>query len=296
MDLQHTVENFARLTLNLADADLERPWNWEEYDEGVRFAFFRTYEELRELAVELRSQRQQMARPQSMAQHQLAQYHAAYQDLRAVVLGVDDELALRPPAEGEWSLRDTLVHVIRTERAFFAVTHYAVERVRAQARGEPERPLALPDEGWDAFWKAANDRFDTLREDGPFLALLDYYDQLHQRVLTYFASLTDRQLEAPAVYWESTPMEVAFRLHRFDSHLRQHTIQIGKSLHLLVGPPNEARRLLRLIYAALAEVQGIAIVDPGSGVAGFGSVLCEKLSEEIGRRVEEIADVLEDQE
>jgi len=296
MDLQHTVEKFARLTVNLADADLERSWSWEEYDEGVRFAFFRTYEELCELAVELMAQRQQMARPQSMAQHHLARYHTAYQDLRAVVLGVDDELALRPPEEGEWPLRETLVHIIRTERAFFAITHYAVERVRAQVRGEPERPLALPDEGWDAFWRAANDRFDTLRDDGSFSALLDYYAHLHQRVLSYFADLTDRQLEAPAVYWESTPMPVAFRLHRFDSHLRQHTTQIEKSLHMLVGPPNEARRLLRLIYAALAEVQGTAIVDPGSGIAGFGSVLCERLSEEINRRVGEIAEVLEAQE
>lgn len=295
MDLQQSIENFARATFMRNDADLEREWTWEEYDEGVRFAFFRTYEELRDLAAELMAQREQMGRPRSLAQHRLAQYHAAYQDLRAVVLGVDDELASRAPAEGEWPLRDTLAHMIRSERAFFAVTHYGVERVRAQARGEPELPIALSDEGWDEFWQAANDTFDTLREDGPFSALLEYFSGLHQRIVAYFADLTDSELEAPSVFWESTPMPVAFRLHRFDSHLRQHTIQIEKSLQQLVGPPNEARRLLRLLYAALAEAEGTQIMAAASGVAGFGTPLCESLAGEIARRTEEIVEVLESQ-
>lgn len=47
MDLQSIVERFARLTISLADADLDRPWNWGDYYEGVRFAFFRNYESLR---------------------------------------------------------------------------------------------------------------------------------------------------------------------------------------------------------------------------------------------------------
>ena len=46
-DLAQVVEGFAAGTVALADADLERPWAWRMYDEGVRHAFFRTYEELR---------------------------------------------------------------------------------------------------------------------------------------------------------------------------------------------------------------------------------------------------------
>ncbi len=294
MDLQQAIDAFALATVNLTEADLERPWDWEEYDEGVRFAFFRTYEELRDLSSRLFAQRLQMGRPRTLAQHCLAQYHAAYQDLRAVTQGVDDALASRAPAEGEWSLRETLVHMLRAERSFFAICHYAVERERAIGRGEPERPPALTDEDWDAFWAASNDPFSGLRDQAPFSILMDYFAGLHQRVLSYFADLSEAELETPSIYWESTPMPLIFRLHRFDSHLRQHTIQMEKCLQTLVGPPGEARRLLRLIYTALAELQGTQIVAAASGIAGYGDAACERLAAEIERRTAEVLAALED--
>ena len=46
INIVQAVEEFARVTQGAAAADLERPWVWGAYDEeGVRFAFFRTYEE-----------------------------------------------------------------------------------------------------------------------------------------------------------------------------------------------------------------------------------------------------------
>ncbi len=51
--LAQSVETFAYLTQSLTDADLDRAWAWGDYEsEGVRFAFFRVYEELRTLAVQ----------------------------------------------------------------------------------------------------------------------------------------------------------------------------------------------------------------------------------------------------
>jgi hypothetical protein len=50
-------------------------------------------------------------------------------------------------------------------------------------------------------------------------------------------------------------MPVQFRLLRFDSHLRQHTIQVEKTLEATGRGPNEARRLIRILYAALAELE-----------------------------------------
>ena len=44
-----------------------------------------------------------------------------------------------------------------------------------------------------------------------------------------------------------------------EAHLRQHTIHAEKTLEALGRPPSEAMRLLRLIYAALAEAEGAAI-------------------------------------
>ena len=76
------------------------------------------------------------------------------------------------------------------------------------------------------------------------------------------ADVTEEELAWPARYWEGYDMPLRFRLHRFDAHLRQHTIQVDKTLLALGHELTEARRLLRLIYAALAEVEGALIGAP----------------------------------
>ena len=56
-----------------------------------------------------------------------------------------------------------------------------------------------------------------------------------------------------------------------------------KTLELLGLDPNEAKRLLRLIYTALAEVEGAAI-----GAPGFGLEPRAALAEKIAKRADEI--------
>jgi hypothetical protein len=282
MDLQSVVERFARLTVSLTNADLERQWAWGDYDEGVRFAFFRTYESLRDLAVTLADERNKAGLPQTQAQHILAQYQSAFCDLEAVVFGVTDEQAAQPPAESEWPLRKILLHTVQAEGTFLAINQYAVERARLQ----DGRPLALSDEDWETFW--AGDTYESLADSGSFSEILTYYRGLHVRVLEAFADVTDTELNEPVVFWESTPMPVRFRLLRFESHLRQHTIQVDKALVALGLASGEARRLIRLVYTGLAEVQGWQI-----GVWGIGAHACADLAAEIDRRTDEIEAVLQ---
>src|SRR5512143_2021083 len=126
--LFQSVEQFAQGALHLSDADLERPWAWGDYDsEGVRFAFFRTFEELGDLALRSAS----LAPPPSRAQGFLARYHAAYRDLQAALLGLDSALAERAPAEKEWPVRRVVAHMTNGDFGFFALVHYAIDRHRA---------------------------------------------------------------------------------------------------------------------------------------------------------------------
>ena len=118
--LIQAVESFAEVAVRLDDQDLDREWSWRAYDEGIRFAFFRTYEELRELAAKLMSERTTRGKPITSAQHTLSQYHAAYRNLQAILTGVDESLIDVPPAKGEWPLRIILGHIIAAEREFFA--------------------------------------------------------------------------------------------------------------------------------------------------------------------------------
>jgi uncharacterized damage-inducible protein DinB len=282
-DLSQVIQSFARMAQSFSDADLERPWSWWVYDEGVRFAFFRSYEQLRQLATHIEVHRQREGQPVSLAQRILGQYHCGYRDLQAVLLGVDDGLAQQKPSEEEWSLRQTLPHIIQAEGSFFAITFYGLERQRSQ----DDRPLEMSDAYWEAFWEG--DEFSTLKDSGAFSALLAYYDQLHSRVLNAFQEISAAELGAPTVFWEEKPMPVEFRLHRFDSHLRQHTVQMEKILAQVRGEPSEARRLLRLIYAALAEVESSSL-----GTEALVETLQQNLAEEIKQRSAEVSAALSD--
>jgi hypothetical protein len=88
------------MMLPLSEKDLESNWVWKDHDEeGIRFAFFVTIQELRQLAVMLASKR----KPVTQAQHILGQYHKQYMDLQAVIFGLSEEDANRAHRR-QWSV------------------------------------------------------------------------------------------------------------------------------------------------------------------------------------------------
>jgi hypothetical protein len=103
-----------------------------------------------------------------------------------------------------------------------------------------------------------------------------------------FAGITDEELALPTMYWEGYPLPLQFRLHRFDSHCRQHIIQIEKTLVGIGRPPNEARRLLRLVFTALADVESTTI-----GAWDVAQEIRGSVTDTINARTEEIVAILE---
>jgi DinB family protein len=237
------VEELVRATVHLPDENMGRAWAWREYDEeGLRFALLMTHHELRELAVRLDARRG--ARP-TQAARILAQYHQAYRDLTGVLAGVSSDDLDRAPAEGEWPLRETLRHMVGAEHGFLAVNRFALVHHRAGKHEEP------PDEEWPEFRKdyaAADDAVD-----GTIEHVRSSLFEIHRRVLRELADVTDAELDLPAWFWDADK-PIRFRLHRFEEHLRQHTIQLDKTL-AVIRPPTEAHRLVRNIYNALADVE-----------------------------------------
>jgi hypothetical protein len=281
--LTQAVEHFATLTQNISDTQLERAWVWQSYDsEGIRFAFFRTYEELRELAIKLHSERSAQGRPPSAAQLILAQYGAAYWDLQAALCGLAPGQIEQAPAEGEWPIHKVAAHILGADLGFYVAVRYALERQRS---GDG-RPAEITEEAWAAISGLDEAAYDALMA-GPFAGLQDYHRALHERVLREFAGISDAELETPSRYWEKEAMSVRFRLHRFDSHVRQHVIQVDKTIAALGQSPNEAKRLVRLIYAALADVNAALI---GAWDVAEGSR--HELAQTIRARAEEIAGLL----
>ena len=249
--LNSAVQGFAELVLPLSEKDLAREWIWKDHDEeGIRFAFFVTLQELRALAVTLATLRSQP----TPAQHILSQYHAAYMDLQAAVLGLSNEDAERAPADGEWSVKQAYAHILGTDLGFSAVVRYALEGHRAN-RWTPNR---IPDEEYPRLYGTSDEEYDELMSR-PFDGMLAYHRTLHKRIVEEFQTIRDAELDLPSTFWEETRFPIRHRLHRYEAHFAQHTVQIDKTLVAIGQPPTESKRLLRRIFAALAEVEGTMI-------------------------------------
>lgn len=280
--LTTALASLTTLTLNLPDTALDISWGWRDYTgEGIRFAFFRTYEELLDLALQLQTERAQTY-PLTTAQHILGQYHAAYLDLCALCLGLSDTTAARPPEEGEWSVRDALSHIVGADLGFYGVLTFALEKHRAGAWSSDEK---IADADWDRMFDMTEVQYDDFLKS-PFNALQTGHRAWHAHILGDFSTITDAELALPARFWEKERMPIGFRLGRFTSHMRQHTIQIEKTLHAISSPPNEARRLLRLLSTALAEVDAALLgADPDHPA-------CTALAQTITARNAEITEAL----
>lgn len=270
--LVDTIRALTGLARKLDEADLGKPWVWGSYDEeGRRFVFFRALEEFRSLAVRLAQARTAAGHPPSQAQRFLAQYHIAYRDFEAAIAGLDEAAFSQAPAEGEWSVQRAMAHMLGADMGFYVVVRYTLERIRSVA-GLPER---FTEAVWEAYLDMNEARYDELLSR-PASSLLEYHENLHLRILAEFSQIMDDEIDQEAYYWENQPYPLRFRLGRFESHLRQHTIQIDKTLAALGRLPGEPLRLLRMVYAALAEAEGAML--GAEDTAGLVSETAAKIS------------------
>jgi hypothetical protein len=172
--------------------------------------------------------------------------------------------------------------VVGAQLGFYAATKYALDRHRS---GD-ERSAEIPAEAWEPMI-GMDEAASEAMMSSPLTNLQSRHRTFHDRTLETFSNISDAELALPSVYWEGYELSLRFRLHRFDSHVRQHTIQAEKTLSLIGYPFNEAKGLLRLIFAALAEAEGATI-----GARETGSQLFQGAADAISARAEEIEGIL----
>jgi hypothetical protein len=278
-NLSQAVENFSNLILPLTEKDLEHKWVWKDHDEeGIRFACFVTLQELRHLAVTLATLRSQL----TPAQHILSQYHAAYMDLQAAVLGLSDADAEKIPAEGEWPVRRVYAHILGADFSFTAVIRYALELHRANNWTKDP----IPESEYPRLYVLSESELDTLL-DGPLSKMLSYHRDFHKQIVQEFSGITAAELELPSAFWEETRFPIQHRLHRYEAHFTQHTIQIDKTLIAIGLAPSESQRLVRKIFAALAEAEGLMI-----GAEKMDETVLQATVSSITERTQEIQNAL----
>ena len=265
------VEALVRAAVDLPDAEMDRPWVWREYDEeGLRFALLMAQHELRDLAVRLAAMR---PAPPSQAQRILGQYHYAYRDLTGALAGLRDDDLDRAPAEGEWPLREVILHMFGADSGFLGTVQYA---------RSPDRPADEEEAGerWPV-WRKEHGYVAPGSLPGGIADVRDAMFEIHRRVLRELGDLRDVDLERPAGFWDGVK-PIRFRLHRFEAHYVQHTIQIDKTLEAIGRAPTEARRLVRVLYRDLAAVEMLSSDR-------FGQRERDEVAKTIGERAAEIS-------
>jgi len=122
--------------------------------------------------------------------------------------------------------------------------------------------------------------------DGSFKDMLAFHRKFHPKIIQEFSIITDDELELPSTFWEETRFPIRHRLHRYEAHFIQHTVQIDKTLIAIGQAPSETKRLIRYAFAALAEVDANLIGEDNLQEE------CSQLAKEINDRTAEIQEIL----
>ncbi|MHB8508100.1 MAG: DinB family protein [Candidatus Dormibacteria bacterium] len=234
MGADATSSSFIQAMTALAvvpDHTMGTPWTWRPGGETleVRDAFYRSLEaEMAQLGVV------DSSRPWSEPAIAAAQADRALGDLLGLLAGQDDELLDVDHTPGQWSLREVLGHMLKSELSFASNTRWAL------GRGESD-PVRIPEE-----LRAAESHASV---EGTVTDLMERLSAARRASDVEVERLQPPQLELPTV-WADHAVDVRFRLHRFASHLIEHTIQVEKVLAALRHNPGEARQVVRAIWAA----------------------------------------------
>lgn len=258
--LATAVAGLTRAFGGFSDGVLGREWPeapgdgvWREYRDNAREVIFQVYLELRQMAAATERARSLHGPPVTEAHHLLTRHQQAYRDLCGVLAAAREDEVDRVPREGEWPLRRAIDHLAFAEGwGFYPQVMHAVARYRAGDLSPDSLPIAEVQARY-------GDGFDST---GDLADLLARFDEMHGRVVRDCAEFSDDELDALSRWWEGYPVPVRFRLARFDAHLREHTVQIEKTLAWLDHPPSEAERLAQLLYGALGDVEGAMIGAP----------------------------------
>lgn len=232
------------------EAALTLPWAWiGGSEEEVRYGAYRAAEALEEAEVEARVATSAADQTEWRAARRIGPSTAARWDLLGLLLPLEDRLLDADPGDNEWTIRLVLGHTISAQRA------YAWGTAWWQAQGhditDRELPPGVPEEIWVTLPDEATT--ETVGSIADLRARLDATLDLSTERL---AGLPDDRIDLGS-RWSGFPVTIGFRLGRWGSHIREHTVQVEKTLALLGHTPNEPARLVRNMLAAYGRAEAV---------------------------------------
>jgi len=172
-----------------------------------------TLQELRHLAVTLAHSFDYAQTQPTPAQHILSQYHAAYMDLQAAILGLSNDDAEKNSSGRRMAYTKSLCHILGADIGFTAVVRYALEGHRAGSW----KPEQMSDKDETRLVGISEEEYKTLTRS-PLKDMLAYHRKFHPEIISDFSGITDSELNLPATFWEETRFPIQHRLHRYEAH------------------------------------------------------------------------------
>jgi hypothetical protein len=252
-DVMAAVADLATIT----DADMEKPWAWKGDSEiELRYAFYRIFEDFERAGIDAEAAIRARNLERGRAADLIAPATAARWDLQGILVQLPDATWDADPGGGEWTLRQTLGHTIGGQRGYAAVTAWW----QAQALPvDSNLPTARPN-----VYEALPS--DEEEEAGTPNELRARLDDVLDRSTERLAGLPPDRL-AFGTRWVGFALDIGFRLGRWSSHIREHTVQVEKTLVMIGHTPTEVDRLIRLILAAWGQAEAVVYGSEGGGEA-----------------------------
>jgi uncharacterized damage-inducible protein DinB len=260
--------------LKIDDDQLDHRWWWRDDPEGdteVRYAFYRAVEALERAAGLARDVVAAAGTPPDAARP-FALATAARWDLHGLLAPLVDADLDADAGGREWTIRQTLAHVVYVQRAYPSYGAWWLSREQGG-----DLPPRAPDEIGEGFPEEADEGLGSLADiRGRLDAVMDVASER-------MAALDESQMATPA-RWAGYAVDVGFRLGRMSSHLQEHTVQVEKTLVMLGRTPREADRLARLVLRAYGRLEAALYALPAA--------LAEAGREPLEAAVGEIAEVV----
>jgi hypothetical protein len=239
--------------LTIPDDALEHRWRWlpSDIDElDVRYGLYRVHESLESAIAAIVSGRGNgdgSGTPVGPAIPALEATAAARWELHGTLAGLSAAVWDAEPGGGEWTVRQTVGHIIGSQRSYGWFNAWFLSQ--GFPEGEAIRPPAgsLPDEPTED---------DEAR--GTATEVRARLDDVVDANIAAFAALDGAALRVDA-RWAGLHIPIAFRLGRYGSHIREHTIQVDKTLAMIGRQPTEVERIVRLILESYGRLEALFV-------------------------------------
>ena len=243
----------------LTDTDLVTPWAWKPgpEEEEVRYGFYRILEDFERAGIDAEAALRAQGAERGRAADLIAPATAARWDLQGILIQLPDAAWDTSPGGEEWTVRQTLGHVIGGQRGYGAATAWW----QAQGlRADDNLPLDRPPV-YDQLPSDEEEAEGTPAEVGARL------DDVIDRSTERLAGMPPERL-AFGTRWAGFAVDIGFRLGRWSSHFREHTIQVEKTMVMIGHTPAEVDRLTRLILGAWGRAEAVVygFADAGEAV------------------------------